>query len=296
MPKRGASMRDFAPEGRCLAQIGPQLPLSVPRIVASGLLPTDPPTPWRLQDWIDGVDATMAEEAGLDDLADRLAACLMALRAVPLPSSPPKGARGGALAAQDAAFRTAREAAAATGIDGLARAIAAWERGLAAASQRGRPVRLHGDLVPGNMIVCGGRLTGLIEWSFICVGDPAYDLIPAWFLLAGTSRARFLKALASDADTIARARARIAACWPCPTTATRTTPRWCASPAADWRGCRMAGPETRLPLGQLQLDPPILRPALGRLVRRHGPVFTEPGGGKPRRRDPQFLGHVEHHR
>jgi aminoglycoside phosphotransferase (APT) family kinase protein len=63
------------------------------------------------------------------------------------------------------------------------------------------------------MIVCRGRLTGLIDWSFVCVGDPAYDLIPARFLLAGSSRARFLEALAPDADTIARARARVA--WQC---------------------------------------------------------------------------------
>jgi aminoglycoside phosphotransferase (APT) family kinase protein len=212
-PRIRSAMAGFAAETRWLPHLAPHLPLAVPTIVSQGHLPTDPPVPWCVQDWIDGVDATAAPDPDLDAMADRLAACLRALRSVPVPPKPPIGARGGALAPQDAAFRAARSAAAARGLEGLGPAIAAWERGLAAEPWTGPPVWLHGDLVPGNLILSEGHLTALIDWAFVTVGDPAYDLIPAWFLFEGTSRARFLEALAPDAATISRARARVA--WQC---------------------------------------------------------------------------------
>ncbi|MFW5641675.1 MAG: phosphotransferase [Roseicyclus sp.] len=213
VPRRADAIPGFLAESRWLPHLAAHLPLAVPTIRATGALPTDPPLPWCLQDWIEGVDASAAPIFDPEDLAERLAAGLLALRRVPLPAAPPTGARGGDLASQDAAFRAAKRAASEKGIGGLAPAIAAWDCGLAAGPWRGAPVWLHGDLVPGNLILSGGRLKALIDWAFIGVGDPAYDLIPAWFLFEGASRARFLEALAPDEATLARARARVA--WQC---------------------------------------------------------------------------------
>lgn len=213
LPMRATSLEGVAAGASWLPALAPHLPIAVPRIVARGYLPGDPALPCCLQTWIEGVDAAAAPIAEPDDLADRLAECLMALRTVPVPPDPPQGPRGGALMPQDVAFRQAEAAAAARGMDGLGPAIDAWELGLAAAPWTGAPLWLHGDLVPGNLILSNGRLTALIDWSFVTVGDPAYDLIPAWFLFEGRSRARFLSALEADAATIARARARVA--WQC---------------------------------------------------------------------------------
>jgi aminoglycoside phosphotransferase (APT) family kinase protein len=57
---------------------------------------------------------------------------------------------------------------------------------------------VHGDLLPGNLLVVGGRLSAIIDWGGLHVGDPACDLQPAWNVFAGESRERFRDALQVD--------------------------------------------------------------------------------------------------
>lgn len=206
-PLLASDAQRFEEEARRVTWLAPHLPLDVPRAVASGQLATDPPLPWTVQRWIEGTDATEAIPADQDDLVDRLAEFLIALRQVPHPDAPPASTRGGPLAPQDDAFRVAIAEAHAKGISGLGPAIAAWDAGLAAHPWRNRPVWLHGDLVPGNLIVRDGHLQAVIDWSFVTVGDPAYDLVPAWFVFDEPARRRFLDHLAPDDATVARARA-----------------------------------------------------------------------------------------
>jgi len=40
----------------------------------------------------------------------------------------------------------------------------------------GGPVLVHGDVLPHNLLVDDGRLTGLLDWEFAHIGDPAEDL------------------------------------------------------------------------------------------------------------------------
>lgn len=49
-----------------------------------------------------------------------------------------------------------------------------------------------------NLLVVGGRLSAVIEWGCLNVGDPACDLQPAWNVFAGASRERFRRELAVD--------------------------------------------------------------------------------------------------
>jgi len=41
----------------------------------------------------------------------------------------------------------------------------------------------HGDLIPGNVLVSEGRLTGVIDVGGLGLADPALDLVGAWHLL-----------------------------------------------------------------------------------------------------------------
>jgi aminoglycoside phosphotransferase (APT) family kinase protein len=41
----------------------------------------------------------------------------------------------------------------------------------------------HGDLVPGNVLVSGGRLAGVLDVGGLTPADPALDLVGAWHLL-----------------------------------------------------------------------------------------------------------------
>ena len=62
------------------------------------------------------------------------------------------------------------------------------------------------DLLPGNLLVRNGRLTGVIDWGSLGVGDPACDLIPAWGALAADARDAFRAELGVDDATWARGR------------------------------------------------------------------------------------------
>ena len=43
---------------------------------------------------------------------------------------------------------------------------------------------MHGDLLPGNLLVVDGRLSAVIDFGGLNVGDPACDLQPAWNVFA----------------------------------------------------------------------------------------------------------------
>src|SRR5262249_14501798 len=59
---------------------------------------------------------------------------------------------------------------------------------------------------PGNLLVVDGRLTAVIDFGCLNVGDPACDLQPAWSVFEGASRARFRAELAVDEATWQRGR------------------------------------------------------------------------------------------
>ena len=46
----------------------------------------------------------------------------------------------------------------------------------------------HGDLIPGNVLVQGGRLAGLIDVGGFGPADPALDLVAGWHLLDAAPR------------------------------------------------------------------------------------------------------------
>jgi aminoglycoside phosphotransferase (APT) family kinase protein len=67
-------------------------------------------------------------------------------------------------------------------------------------------VWVHGDLLPGNLLLTGGRLSGVIDFGTLSVGDPACELQPAWHLFTGADRARYLDAVTADEAMVRRGR------------------------------------------------------------------------------------------
>jgi aminoglycoside phosphotransferase (APT) family kinase protein len=53
----------------------------------------------------------------------------------------------------------------------------------AALAWPGPPVWIHGDPATGNLLAREGRLSAVIDFGTIAVGDPATDLIAAWSFL-----------------------------------------------------------------------------------------------------------------
>jgi aminoglycoside phosphotransferase (APT) family kinase protein len=90
-------------------------------------------------------------------------------------------------------------------IDGDA-TLCSWEESLNASVWDGRGVWVHGDLLPGNLLVVDGRLSAVIDFGGLNVGDPACDLQPAWNVFVGDSRMQFRAELEVDDSSWLRGR------------------------------------------------------------------------------------------
>jgi aminoglycoside phosphotransferase (APT) family kinase protein len=187
LPRIGWATRQAAKEAEWLPRLAPRLPLALPVQVARGHAAAGYPFEWSVYEWLPGANAN----GTIDDLsraAVDLAAFVRALRGIETTDAPRRrrGARGSPLAELDGAVRKTipqlderfdREAT-----------LRSWEESLDAPAWRGAEVWVHGDLLPGNLLVVDGRLSAVIDWGGLGVGDPACDLQPAWNVFAGESR------------------------------------------------------------------------------------------------------------
>lgn len=69
------------------------------------------------------------------------------------------------------------------------------------------PLWIHGDLAIGNLLMNDGKLSAIIDFGGMAVGDPASDLVIAWTYLSGSAREIFINEMDYDSGTWLRARA-----------------------------------------------------------------------------------------
>ena len=202
-------------EQRWLPYLAPRLPLAVPVPLAQGAPGEGYPFPWSVYRWLDGDRATPRE---LDDprrTARELAEFLGALWAIDPAGGPPpewsNGFRGVAPGdGRDSPLAAGRMRARIAALEGLADTdaiTAVWQSALAAPEWSGPPVWIHGDPAPGNLLARHGRLSAVIDFGTVAVGDPACDLIAAWTWLDADAREVFRAALPIDDATWTRGRA-----------------------------------------------------------------------------------------
>ncbi|MFD0275039.1 aminoglycoside phosphotransferase family protein [Kitasatospora sp. NPDC127111] len=200
---------DVAMEQEWLPRLAPHLPTRIPEVLGAGTPAEGYPWPWSVYSWLAGElpEAGALSEPAL--LAKDLAEFVAAMWVVPLPGAP-RAHRGGPVASLDGETRAAVEALRGIPEEGVDcdAVLAVWEDTLRAPAWDGPPVWLHGDLMPGNLLVDGGRLAAVIDFGCAGVGDPACDLFPAWNLLPADARAVFRAALAVDEATWIRGRGR----------------------------------------------------------------------------------------
>jgi aminoglycoside phosphotransferase (APT) family kinase protein len=207
LPRAAVYSGQIAKEQRWLPRLGPRLPLPIPEPLGMGQ-PTDGyPWPWSVYRWIDGETAADGHIADERAFATALAEFLNALHRIDAADGPEPGPhnffRGGPLITYDAQTREAIAA-----LDDRSKAVEAaslWEAALAS-PWRDRPVWIHGDVAPGNLLVDGGRLSAVIDFGNIGVGDPACDLAIAWTFLRREGREAFRASLPLDSATWARGR------------------------------------------------------------------------------------------
>jgi aminoglycoside phosphotransferase (APT) family kinase protein len=153
-----------------------------PRPVALGEPGADYPLPWSVQTWLPGIVATDDDPGGSVAFAHDLAEFITDVRAIDTGGRVFGGrGRGGDLRSHDGWMETCFGRS--VQLLDVARLRRLW------AVMRNLPrgpvadLMTHGDLIPGNVLVSGGRLAGVLDVGGLGPADPAVDLVSAWHVL-----------------------------------------------------------------------------------------------------------------
>jgi len=208
LPRTPRASRTLEMERYWLPRLASELPLAIPRPVADGTPCDGYAFTWSVYRWLPGESATAERIADMGQLAADLARFIDALQRIDSTGGPPPSAvnsfRGVPLARRDAGTRDA--IASLEGQLDTVAATAAWDEALRAAKWERPPVWLHGDLDSRNLLAENGRLTAVIDFGTLSVGDPACDVMVAWKMLSAGARGEFRAALAVDEATWIRSR------------------------------------------------------------------------------------------
>jgi aminoglycoside phosphotransferase (APT) family kinase protein len=183
-------------EAQASAELAQVSRFPVPEPVALGRPGAGYPMPWSIQTWLPGTVAFDADPSGSDAFAEDLAAFITALRYADTRGRLFSGDnRGGALTHHDdwmaKCFKESE------GLLDVRRLRPVWNH-LRALPRTSADVMSHGDLIPGNVLVAGDRLSGVLDTGGFGPADPALDLVCAWHLLQPGPREVLRQTLACD--------------------------------------------------------------------------------------------------
>jgi aminoglycoside phosphotransferase (APT) family kinase protein len=156
-------------------------PFPTPEPVALGDPGDGFPLPWSVQTWLPGTTAIEVDPGDSVAFAEDLATFIQGVRSIDTRDRRfARLGRGGDLRSHDTWMQTCfQHSEKLLDVPRLRRLWAAF-RGLPRVAA---DVMTHGDLIPGNVLVAQGRLTGVIDVGGLGPADPALDLVGAWHLL-----------------------------------------------------------------------------------------------------------------
>jgi aminoglycoside phosphotransferase (APT) family kinase protein len=168
-----------------------------PRPLAIGEPGAGYPLTWSVQTWLPGTAATPDDPADSVEFAHDLAAFITDVRAIDTGGRTFSGTgRGGNLSDHDAWMATCFQGS--EGLLDVAPLRQLWAELRELPPTPGGDAMTHGDLIPGNVLAAGGRITGVIDVGGLGPADPALDLVAAWHLLAPEPRRAFRAELHVD--------------------------------------------------------------------------------------------------
>lgn len=196
-------------EQELLPKIAPHLSVNISMPIKMGDPSEDYPYQFSIYKWLDGKSANFLHinDQVLEYIALELANFLKELHSINNIEGPGPGQhnwwRGGCVDVYDKGAR-----AQITNLADMLDTNKAMDLWVKACSTKwsNPPVWIHGDFASGNMLIKDNKLSGIIDFGGMGVGDPACDLVIAWTFLKGKSREIFKEAMKLDDDTWMRAR------------------------------------------------------------------------------------------
>jgi len=204
MPRLSKWSKDIEKETTWLPRLSPHLSLEIPEPVAVGQATKIYPSIWAIYRWISGdvySDQSVSDEK---EAAKQLAAFVNEFHSIEVPSDAPKAGRRPLAELCEITERAVREA---DDLLDVERVLLAWRESAKASPWDGIPVWIHADLLRPNLLVEAGRLKAVIDFGSCGIGDPCFDLVPAWSVFGAEGRQVFQSTITADPDTWLRARA-----------------------------------------------------------------------------------------
>ncbi|MBI2792515.1 MAG: aminoglycoside phosphotransferase family protein [Gammaproteobacteria bacterium] len=191
-------------EQKWLPQFASLLPLAIPTVLGKGKPNEGYPCHWSIYRWLEGENAINKPITDLHQTAVDLAHFVLALQKMN-PTGGPLSSRGKPLHMIDDEVRTAIKSL--HDVVDVKAVTVIWEESLQAPKWNKPPVWTHSDLLPANLIIHENKLSAIIDFGMLGIGDPACDLLAAWSILSkGSSRNVFREKLAVDDATWMRGR------------------------------------------------------------------------------------------
>lgn len=208
MPLTHDAQLQLKKEVRWLPHLVSKLPLSIPVPLEKGEPNKEFPHQWGIYTWLEGKNPIRIEMEDINESARTLAKFIRALHKIDPTNGPRPGKhnffRGVPLIQRDAETRLAIKSLG-DQID-LALVEKTWDDALNAPVWDSDPVWIHGDIHAANLLAKDGRITSVIDFGGLGVGDPACDLLVAWWFLTAESRMIFREELLVDEATWRRGR------------------------------------------------------------------------------------------
>lgn len=208
LPQTVSAALQIEKEQKWLPQLAPFLSLKIPIPLAHGIPSEGYPWSWSVYSWIEGENATPEHISDPCYAAIRLGTFISELQRIDIADGPLPGEhnffRGVALGLRDKGVRTSL--AALNGLIDVNAAASAWDSALQAPEWKTQPRWIHGDLHVGNLLAQEGRLSSVIDFGGLGVGDPACDIMAAWTYLSAETRPSFRDVVGVDDATWVRGR------------------------------------------------------------------------------------------
>jgi len=168
----GATRRHLEFEARAASELAGRTRFRTPEPVALGEPGAGYPLPWLVQTWLPGVTATKEDPGRSAAFAHDLAEFISGVRGISTRGRTFRGSgRGGDLASHDAWMQTCF--ARSGHLLDVPRLRRMWDIFQELPHSGRGDVMSHGDLIPGNVLVSGGRLAGVLD-----VGGRARRCVP----------------------------------------------------------------------------------------------------------------------
>ncbi|SCL26431.1 Predicted kinase, aminoglycoside phosphotransferase (APT) family [Micromonospora rhizosphaerae] len=185
--------RGLRAEAEAARELAGRTRFATPEPVAVGEPGAGYPMPWSVQTWLPGLVASDDDPGESVAFARDLAEFIAGVRSIDTRGRTFCGSgRGGELTAHDQWLETCFGRS--ERLLDVPRLRAIWAT-LRVLPREAPDLMTHGDLIPGNVLVSGGRLAGVLDVGGLGPADQALDLVSAWHLLEAGPRQALREAL-----------------------------------------------------------------------------------------------------